>query len=463
MRILVVDDEQSVCWVLAQILREMGHETEIAASAETALPRLEQNTPDLLVTDYRLGGKTGLELLKEVRERWPGISVILITAHGNLNVAVEAMKGGAVEYLPKPLDLGRFKKLVRQVELGRKARAESSVEIPNDPTLTIVGQSPAMQEIFKRIGLLAGVDVNVLITGESGTGKELVARALHDHSARKDGPFVAINCGCLPETLVESELFGYEQGAFTGAGKRKDGKVQMAHGGTLFLDEIGEINAATQVKLLRLLEEKQCTPIGSTQTQTVDVRILSATNRDLLRMVEEGSFRTDLYYRLTNSQLELPPLRTRREDVPALIRHFLNQRPQEGKPPVLISEEARKILSAYDWPGNVRELRNVLLQARTLATENVITAEHLPTHVRQGGSPETSVIQELVRSVMKRLRDQGKEGAILETLDICERELLVLVLEESQYNQVHTARILGLNRNTLRGKIQKYGLIAGEE
>ncbi len=478
-RILVVDDEQGVCFAFEKFLKAEGHQPITCSTAEKALSLVKSERPDLVITDVRLPGMSGLDLLKRVRKEHPEISVIVITAYSTMNTAVEAMKTGAYEYLVKPIDLDEAKihidralesrHLASELRMLRRelARFYGEKGKPGTKTATaaeppvIIGKSPAMQEVFKEIGSVSMSDISVLIRGESGTGKELVARAIHTNSPRKNGPFEPITCASLSETLLESELYGHEEGAFTGAVRRKVGKFEIANGGTVFLDEIGDVPPTIQVKLLRFLEDKTFTRVGGTEHLSTNVRIIAATNRDLEARMREGAFREDLYYRLSVFNIYLPSLRERPEDVPLLAAHFL-----EGLPDAEMDKRTLDVLKDCRWPGNVRELRNAIEHAVVLARGKTILPEHLPGSVmREEETAGTPALDAEPRSLAvalfdKQSKDPALEGRLYEELmDVWERPLLERALELYNGNQVQVARLLGIHRTTLRKKMQKFGLL----
>ncbi|HWP34040.1 MAG TPA: sigma-54 dependent transcriptional regulator, partial [Thermodesulfobacteriota bacterium] len=392
MKILIVDDEEPIHYAFRKILPE-GAEVISALSGEEALARLAETQPDLAIMDVRMGGQSGLATLQEIRRRYPRLPVVIMTAYGTMQTAIEAMKLGAFEYLLKPFDIPRMQRVIAQaLDSARQSRAAApgaaaeAVEPVGADVL--IGVSPAMQEVYKQIGRVAEKDVTVLIRGESGTGKELVARAIYRHSRRADRPFVIVNCAAIPDSLLESELFGYERGAFTGATGRHAGRFEQADGGTLFLDEIGDLSLATQAKLLRVLQEGEVTRLGGGETRRVDVRVICATNRDLEAALRAGTFREDLYYRLNVITISLPPLRERREDIPLLVAHFLDRFGRElGRPVRGLEPAAMAAAQAYAWPGNVRELENTLKRAVLLAKGPLVTLEDLRLGVEPAAGP----------------------------------------------------------------------------
>lgn len=457
-RVLVVDDEESVCQMLKDLLETEGYEVVTALEAREALEKLDQEEVNAALVDIRMPDIDGLAFFKLLKEKGYTFPVILMTAYGSTDTAIEAMKLGAFDYVLKPFNIEELlltvKKAVEVEALARETEALRRELAGDAPAEELIGRSPAMIEVFKQIGKFADTDYTVLIVGETGTGKELVAGALHRNSRRRNGPFVRINCAAIPENLLESELFGYEKGAFTGAVSRKIGKFELAEGGTLFLDEIGELPLSMQAKLLRVLQVKEFERVGGTKTIKLNARIIAATNRDLVRMVKEGTFREDLYYRLNVVTIHVPPLRERKEDIPLLAEHFLRRAAAElGKAVQGFSPEAIKLLEAYDWPGNVRELRNVCERAVVLAQGPLVLPEDLPLTLRQ---PEELGLGE--GEIELRLRSGQTLAEILHDV---ERTVILKALREHNYNRTRTAQALGISRRTLHLKLKEYGL--GEE
>jgi len=452
-KLLVVDDHQTTADSVAQIGARLDLDVEVLYDGSQALVKVEQTPYDIIITDLRLPGASGMDILTKAMSVNPEGVVMMITAYGSIEKAVEAMRKGAFDFISKPFTIGEIKvkleKALSHVAVQQEmARMRASLDsFHADETRRynfneIVGQGPAMQRVFDTIRKVAASDASVLILGESGTGKELVARAIHYNSARKDQPFVRAHCAAYAEGVLESELFGHEKGSFTGAMARKIGRFEQAHRGTLFLDEIGDINHNIQVKLLRFLQEKEFERVGGNLTINVDVRILSATNRDLKELISERKFREDLYYRLNVISIYIPPLRDRREDIPLLIEHFLQLNAGRGRR-MEIDPEAMVLLTSYHWPGNIRELQNVIERACVLAMGDKITIEHFPHDIT--GSTEAP----------PRLTGPLNFDAEVERF---EAELIKGALVESDYVKARAASLLGIDRNRLRYKMEKYGI-----
>jgi len=457
-RILVVDDEPAIGWSLRELLGDEGHEVEVAASIETALETCSRFLPEAMLLDVRLPGRDGLSALPDLQALAPRARVIVMTAFGDLETAVRAVNGGAFEYLVKPFDLERVSQVVSRALTdppGRPAAA-SGTGPPRDGRL--VGSSLPMQEVFRQIALVAPIDLPVLITGQTGTGKDLAARAIHAHGPRRDGPFLATSLAALAPSVIESELFGHVRGAFTGAAVDRQGLFELAAGGTVFLDEIGEAPPEVQVKLLRVLEQREITPVGSATPRPVDVRIVAATNRDLAAAIDAGTFRADLYHRLNVFPIAIPALGTRLDDLPALVDWFLTG--FQGPRPA-VSEAFLGAIRDRPWPGNVRELKHAVEYACVVARGSVLQPEHLPplrphTVSRAvGGSAEPGVA-DAVRSWVADAWSQGaQDGGDLHAslLRLVERTLAEAVLERTDGNLTAAARILGLDRATLRSRL----------
>ncbi|HLN29124.1 MAG TPA: sigma-54 dependent transcriptional regulator [Gemmataceae bacterium] len=443
-RILIVDDEPNIRSGLAKALAEEADEVATAKDGSEALGMLKRHHHDLVITDLKMPGLlSGLELIEHIKHERPETLILVITAHGTVETAVEAMRLGAHDYMTKPLDLNVLRLHVRNafkhhrlVEENRQLRQRlaATSEFPQ-----MVGQSAAMREVLARIRLIADTDVTVMIQGESGTGKELVARALHNLSARRGKPFVAASIGAVPETLIESELFGHEKGAFTGAGRQKPGWFEMAHGGTLFLDEVGEMPAKTQVDLLRVLEQREIRRLGGEVSIPVDVRLVTATHRDIAELVSEGKFREDLYYRLNVVPLRVPPLRERRDDIPLLVKHFLVEAQQRHQRPAKeVAGAAMRILCDYSWPGNVRQLRNCMERLVVTVEGPTIHAEELPEELRLSPRPDVVSLEYAVQEA--------------------EKVAILAALAASNQHRERAAQALGISVRSLHYKMNRYGL-----
>src|SRR6516162_9473865 len=437
--LLVIDDEESVRYSFRRIFGKEGMEVLTASTAAEGLEAARRQQPDVVVLDIQLPDRSGLEAFKEILQFDPKRPVIFITAHGTADTAIEAMKGGAFDYLVKPLDVDRLGQIIERAFEAARLMQVPAVLPAEQPADRIIGRTPAMQEMSKLIGRVAPQDVNVLILGESGSGKELVARALYSHSRRADQPFLAINCAAIPETLLESELFGHEEGAFTGATRRRVGKFEQCDRGTLFLDEIGDMAPAVQAKMLRVLQEQSFQPLGGTRSVRTDVRVIAATNHDLERDVSEGRFRKDLYYRLKGVSIHVPALREHREDIPELANHFLFSFNRDMTQPLHGFEpEALALLQAYDWPGNVRELQGAIREAMLRATGHVILAEFLPEAVRHPTHPPADATRLAngeslldVQALVKDLLDRGETEIYGQVIRSVERVLLAQVLRRT--------------------------------
>jgi two-component system nitrogen regulation response regulator GlnG len=468
-RVLLVDDDPVM--VLDQLTHALGPHglhIDVARTAEEGLRQVAAGPPDVILLDVHLPDLSGLEAYQRIRQIDGRIPVIFITWEAAADTAIEAMKEGAYDYLFKPLDLARLRAVVAQtLELGRLMREPAVVaQTPpaEDRGDAIIGRCPAMGEVYKAIGRVAAQNVIVLITGESGTGKELVARALYQHSTRARAPFLAINCAAIPENLLESELFGHEKGAFTGADRKRIGKFEQVNGGTLFLDEIGDMPLATQAKILRLLQDQSFERVGGNETVRTDVRLIAATHRDLKAWSVEGKFRQDLYYRLSAFTIPLPPLRERGDDLPMLVQHFLRRFSRElGREVREITPEALELLCRYLWPGNIRELQGVLKQAILHATGGVLIPAFLPESL--WSQHETAAAQvpgdeadfSFEAFILRRL-EEGSTTLSAEAHQHLDRLLLRLALRHTRSNQVQAARVLGISRQTLRSKTREFGL-----
>ena len=458
LRVWLVDDDASIRWVLERALRNGGMMPRTFDAAEPALTALRSDSPDVLVTDIRMQGQSGLDLLKRIRETRPTLPVIVMTAYADLGNAVSAYESGAFEYLPKPFDIDQAVDLVRRA--ARTAAAPSG-EPPSAPRIPeLLGRAAAMQQVFRAIGRLSRSSVTVLITGESGTGKELVARALHEHSPRASRPFIALNTSAIPSELLESELFGHEKGAFTGADALRRGRFEQADGGTLFLDEIGDMSTPLQTRLLRVLAEGEFYRVGGQTPIRVDVRVIAATHQNLQERVQRGQFREDLYHRLNVIRIELPPLRARAEDIPELLDHYLRSAAVElGVEPKLLAPAAREKLASYGWPGNVRELVNLCRRLSVLAPGSEIGSEDLPAEftAAAGTTLEVDWAKALATWAERQVL-LGKRPLLSDAQPEFERVLIRAALKRTQGHRQDAAKLLGWGRNTLTRKLKELGM-----
>jgi len=473
--ILVADDDKAIRTVVMQALGRLGYDVRATGNAATLWHWVSEGEGDLVITDVIMPDGNGLDLIPQIRKQRPELRVIAMSAQNTLLTAVKATERGAFEYLPKPFDLGDLIEAVRRALAAPTVGERGESPEQGGEKLPLIGRSQAMQEVYRVIARLTGTDLSALITGESGTGKELVARALHDFSRRRGGPFVAINMAAIPRELIESELFGHEKGAFTGATQRYAGRFEQAQGGSLFLDEIGDMPFEAQTRLLRVLQEGEYTTVGGRQPIKTDVRIIAATHRDLRQLVAQGRFREDLYYRLNVVPIRLPPLRERREDVPDLVRHFLTQAMEEGLPSKTLTTAAMDRLRQHRWPGNVRELENLVRRLAALYAEDTIDvdvieaelaeapaddapsrgAETAPGEGGDGESLSGAVERTLKRFFTAHGDGLPPNGLYDRVLAEVERPLIELCLEATKGNQIKAAELLGLNRNTLRKKIRE--------
>lgn len=459
---LVVDDEPSICWALTRLGESLGHEVTSMPSAEAALQWVQQQSPDLIVLDVRLPGMDGLTAIGRFRQFCADVPIIIITAFGDLDTAVEAVRQGAFEYVVKPFDLDSVERVLTR---ALRRRPSKSSAVATAPAEGLIGRSSKMQEVFKRIALAAASEASVVLYGESGTGKELAARAIHQFSSRADGPFVAVNVAALSPTLAESELFGHERGAFTGAQEQRDGLLVRANRGTLFLDEVADIPLPVQVKLLRALEHGEVLPVGGQRPVTVDFRVVSATHQDLSERIEAGKFRHDLYFRLAAFRIDIPPLRERPEDIAPLAEHFLNQS-GSVQAAATLSKAARQALVERPWYGNVRELRNAIEHAVIVARGGVIDPEQLPEPAalprsqtnKDWPTREAFIAQQIREWSRARLAEEQPDGDLhRRLLEMVEPALLEAAID--RYGQcLAAARALGMHRSTLRKKLDQYGL-----
>lgn len=443
-KILIADDEKNMIWALKKALENEEYKLITASNGEEAVNKVKISTPDLVLMDLKMPIKDGMTALKEIKTLDPNVPVIMLTAHGTIESAIEAMKIGALDYISKPFDVEELKLQIRKALDIRGMKNQIDLlteELKNKTGKVIVGKSTKMKDVLDLVDKVAKSNATVLITGESGTGKELVANAIHFNSDRKDKPYIKVNCGAIPETLVESELFGHERGAFTGAVSSKAGKFERADGGTVFLDEVGELIPSVQVKLLRVLQEREIERVGGTETVKVDVRVLAATNKDLRKMVDDGLFREDLYYRLDVIPIEIPALRDRREDIPELIDYFISKFCREmARTKLDVSKESLDLLSSYDWKGNIRELENVVERIVILSSGNSVDPEDLPKEIRYQNNSS-------------KLFELPEDGIELEEV---EKSLIIQSLKKSDYNQTKAAQLLGITRHTLIYRMDKY-------
>jgi len=469
-KVLLIDDEADVQYSFGRIFDSPQIEVATANSGEEGISLVPKVKPDLVIMDIRMGGMSGLETLRRIRESYPKLLVIMMTAYGTTQTAIEAMKLGAYDYLLKPFDVPRLKEIVTN---ALKAARDMKQVVSYQPLLEsedydvgIVGRSQAMQNVFKLIGQVSSSDATVLITGESGTGKELVARAIYHHGRRAEQPFLAINCAAIPEQLLESELFGHERGAFTGANVQRIGKFEQCNHGTIFLDEIGDMPLGSQTKILRVLQSGSFERVGGNQSIKVDVRVIAATNKPLEQAVANKTFREDLFYRLNVVRIELPALRNRSEDIPLLVNYFLKKYAQRQKQrPKSMSPDVIAALEHYHWPGNVRELENVVQRALVVAKGDAILVGDLPSEIL-GHKPASAIasptsaatitndLSELARALFRWARRDPK----MKIIPAVERELVVEALKETHGNQVQAAKLLGITRATLRKRVEKFGI-----
>jgi two-component system nitrogen regulation response regulator GlnG len=465
--LLIVDDEAAIQHAFARAFRDRPITLRHAGTAAEAVASIKEHRPDVVLLDVHLPDATGLATFQRIRAIDARIPVILITGHGTTELAIEAMKEGAFEYMLKPPELDELRDIIdRALRSSQLMHVRATVPDLDPAELSgdrLIGKCPAMQEVYKAIGRVASQNVTVLLRGESGTGKELVARAIYQHGGRAERPFLAINCAAIPENLLESELFGHERGAFTGADRKRIGKFEQCHGGTIFLDEVGDMSPLTQSKVLRLIQEQAFERVGGNETVQTDVRIIAATNADLEALVEEGKFRRDLYFRLNVYNISLPPLSERGDDLAELVNHFVKRFGQElGKPAQEVTPEALAVLKGYSWPGNVRELQSVLKQALLHMRGSALLADFLPPYLT-GAAPATTPIGEAFdwdAFVGGRI-SAGSRDLYAEALERMEREVLVRVLRHTGGNQVQASAILGITRGSLRNKIRTLGINIG--
>jgi len=473
-QILVVDDSKPILILMEEFLEEDGYKVTTATSAKDGLFLIDKEKPDLVIMDIKLPDMNGLDALIEIKKNDPKLSVIIMTAYGTTQTAIEAMKRGAYDYVTKPFRNEELKVLIKNaLEAGRLMKESVSYQAKK-PELTegicIIGENPQMLEIYKTIGKVADSNATVLIRGESGTGKELVARAIYQNSLRKDRSFLAVNCAAIPESLLESELFGHEKGSFTGAINRRIGKFQQCDGGTIFLDEIGDMPLSTQTKILRVLQEHTFEAVGSEQTIKVDVRVIASTNKDLTKAIETKEFREDLYYRLKVVTIYLPPLRDKPEDIPLLVDYFVQKFNQESNKKIKkVSAEVMRHLKEYKWPGNVRELENAVQTALIMSKKDVLLLDNFPLFTQkiavinpkmlQQVSGYEKVFKETVRTILKNPVIFANGELYKTVMADLEKSLIEAALDENNKSQTKSAKILGISRNTLRSRMKEYGLL----
>lgn len=464
--IWVVDDDSSIRWVMEKTLITAGMKCETFANADSVLEALERNVPDVLVSDIKMPGTDGLTLLKLLQQDYPLLPVIIMTAHSDLDAAVNAYQRGAFEYLPKPFDIDEAVSLVeRAVSHSQEQKRQQQPETEIKTVPEIIGEAPAMQEVFRAIGRLSRSSISVLINGESGTGKELVAHALHRHSPRSESAFIALNMAAIPKDLIESELFGHEKGAFTGANSVRQGRFEQANGGTLFLDEIGDMPLDIQTRLLRVLADGQFYRVGGHSPVNVDVRIIAATHQNLERLVASGNFREDLFHRLNVIRIHLPSLKDRRQDIPQLARHFLQRASSElGVEAKTLHPDTTEQLAALDWPGNVRQLENICRWLTVMASSSEVLPNDLPPELLENTQNTLSTQQDNrhwqqgLQQWAKQELQQGNENLLAEALPEFEKILLETALQHSHGHKQEAARLLGWGRNTLTRKLKELGI-----
>jgi len=462
-QVLIVDDEPNLRKILSAQLTRDGYDVMIAEDGEQGLSMLKENHIDMVITDLKMPKVDGMTLLKEALREDPELPIVMITAHGTVDTAVEALKSGAFDYLTKPFDKDEVRQIVAKAlktkELSGAEASQSGASGASGARFGIIGQSPGITDLYAVLERVADTPTTVLITGESGTGKELVARALHDHSSRKDKPFIKVNCAAIPKELIESELFGYERGAFTGAVTSKPGRFELANGGTLFLDEIGEIPVEMQVKLLRALQESEFERVGGIKTMRVDVRLVTATNRDLKKLIASGAFREDLFYRLNVVPIRLPALRERSTDIPILVSHFLTKFNDRLKKQVGgVEQAAMDVLCNYSWPGNIRELENVVERAVLFCDAQKVRVEDLPPEVRGGPAVPLSVPPPDANLEAALAGEGGLKEHVKVAMSKLERELVSRALSQTNGNVTHAARLLKISRKGLQLKMKELGL-----
>lgn len=473
-RLLIVDNDDGLIHFLGRLFVKQGYEVASVSDGAAALRTVSETTFDAILLDYRMPGLNGLETLEEIKGMHIRTPVIIMTAHGTTETAIEAMKHGAYDYLLKPFDTDELRRVVADAvhvhevmkDVVSIAPGGQRIEVTGAPATQIVGSHRSMQEVFKLIGQVAARDVTVLITGESGTGKELVARAIYHHSHRRDRPFMAVNCAAIPDTLFESELFGYEQGAFTGADRAYVGRIERCHNGTLFFDEIGDMSLGTQAKVLRVLQEGEFERLGGSETIRSNVRVIAATNKNLETEVAQRHFREDLYYRLKIIAIHLPPLRQRLDDVPALVNYFVSRFTREDRKPVrYVLDQTMAKLRSHRWPGNVRELENCLRRAVLVCKGDMLLPEHVQFEhgADAAGQPgaaaqPSATLRQRVDALVEEILRAAGPAAHASMIDLVEESLILAALRECGQNQVHAAKLLGISRNTLRSRMKRFNI-----
>lgn len=457
----IIDDDRSIRWVLEKALQQSGIETDSFESGEKALSKLQHHRPDAIISDIRMPGMDGLSLLANLHKTHPSMPCIIMTAHSDLESAVAAYQGGAFEYLPKPFDVDEAVAVTQRALAHAKEQNEDIVVTAPEMNAEIIGEAPAMQEVFRAIGRLSQSNITVLINGESGTGKELVARALHRHSPRREGPFIALNMAAIPKDLIESELFGHEKGAFTGAGAMRQGRFQQADGGTLFLDEIGDMPADTQTRLLRVLADGEFYRVGGHTPIKVDVRIIAATHQNLEHLVEENRFREDLFHRLNVIRIHLPRLSDRREDIPKLAQHFFHKAAAElDVEPKVLSPDAEAYLSRLPWPGNVRQLENTCRWITVMASGREVHVQDLPPELmtRKDAQAPSGDWEKALRHWADQSLASGQHDILSKAVPTFERALIETALKHTAGRKRDAANLLGWGRNTLTRKLKELGM-----
>jgi DNA-binding NtrC family response regulator len=464
-QILLIEDDPGITITLQRLLAGEGHEVVVEKRGDSGLARARADAFDVVLSDLKLPGLSGLDLVRELHDAKPRLPIILMTAHGTTETAIEATKRGAVDYLLKPFEMPELLEVVSKALATSRLMSEPvSLGVPGDTRDTIIGSSRGMQAIYKELGRVAAKPVNVLIRGETGTGKELIARALCQHSDRVNGAFIAINCAAIPETLLESELFGHERGAFTGAEARRIGRFEQAHNGTIFLDEIGDMSPKTQAKVLRVLQEQEVERLGSARTIKVDVRVIAATNKNLEETIQRGEFREDLYFRLNVIPIVVPPLRERREDIPQLVQHFAKRTSDEHNlKPKRFDPRAMEAMQRYRWRGNIRELRNTIERLMIMTAADLVRVEDLPAEIR-GQVPLGQHAADTAASAPATAATPGAgtttppAGTLREFKDTAERAYLVQKLRENSWNISKTAEVIDTPRSNLYKKLEQYGI-----